>query len=145
MSNGFAMDVSDDYLDQLFSHEFDSLAKDMLNEVKPILKESTQNAMRAVVQHSGDSDMINSVKASNPKKTSTDAYIVNVGPSGYSENTFNRGSKQYKVTNAAKAIWLQYGVAGRQPARDWLTHSVNSCEEEVMTKMQQSWERMTGS
>ena len=142
-------DFPEDYLKKLTSKSFEEVARKMEEKAAPVLVESTKKAMRAVVQHEGDSEMINSVKASKPATTKTDAVILTVNPKGYSNHTFSRKNKggktrKYRVSNALKAIWLQYGVAGRQPPRDWLNKSVHDAEKKVNEIMQKVWEEEVG-
>lgn len=147
MSSGFELEIPEDFMKDLLDHPFDDIAKKALDETAPILETAVKSSMRAVVQHPGDSEMINSVRKNRPKQTATDAWIVNVYPSGYSKNSYSRekGSKvsRYPVSNALKAIWLNYGRAG-QPARAWLEPAVNSCKGEIMDKIQKTWEDITG-
>ena len=53
-------------------------------------------------------------------------------------------SRKYRVSNALKLIWKEYGVAGRQPARPFLTSACNAVRGAVMEKMQKVYERKTG-
>lgn len=147
INSGFELSIPDDYLAELLDHPFDDIAKKALADTAPILEAAIKKSMRASVQHPGDSDMINSVRHNSPKETRTDAWIVNVYPSGYSQNSYSRESggkvSRYPVSNALKAIWLNYGRAG-QPARPWLQPAVSSCQGEIMERMQNIWEDMTG-
>lgn len=139
-----SFEMPEDYLKELTSKKFEDVAEKMLNKASPILVNTTKKAMRDAVSHSGESEMINSVKATKPKKTKTDAMIVNVNPTGYGSNTYNKGKRKYPVSNSLKALWLQYGVAGRQPPRDWLSKSINNAEAEVTKTLQDTWEDEVG-
>lgn len=141
----FTVEYNDDNLERLFSHPFESVAPEMLNEAAPILVESTKQALRSVIRHSGESELVNSIKATKPKKTKTDAYILNVTPKGYSKNTFTRGKRKYPVTNAAKAVWLEYGVAGRQAPRPWRDKATSSKASEIESVMQEKYNRIIGA
>jgi hypothetical protein len=126
-------------LDGLWDISFDEIAENALNESVPILEETMRSAAAASVKHSGESDMVNSIKGSKPKKSaSTDCWIVNVGPRGYSKakryhaKNKNGHSKQtYEVSNALKAIWKEYGIPGHQPARPFMDKAANQARGRV--------------
>jgi len=145
---GFNLEIPDDFLKELTDKPFDKIAKDALDECAPILEKSVKSSMRHAVKHSGDSDMIKSVRKNKPKQTKTDAWIVNVYPSGYSSNTFSRYTggrvKRYPVSNALKAIWLEYGRVGQMPS-PWLAPAVANCSGEILKKMQDIWEKEVGA
>ncbi len=75
-----------------------------------------KQSCRRVIEHSGESELVESIKSNKPKRTKTDAWIVNVGPRGYSKKKTYRSGKgkarKYRVSNALKLIWKEYGVAG---------------------------------
>ena len=114
-----------DFLDM----DFDDAAERALNESASILEGTMRSAAAAAVKHDGDSAMVNSIKGSKPKKSAaTDCWIVNVGPRGYSSTKTYHGkrkngkSKQtYKVSNALKAIWKEYGIPGHQSPQPFIT------------------------
>ena len=145
---GLQLEIPEDYLKELLGHSFDDIAKTALNECAPILKDSVTSSRKRAVKHTGDSDMIKSVRISKPKQTRTDAWIVNVYPSGYSTNTFKRYTgttvKRYPVSNALKAIWLEYGRVGQSPS-PWLAPAVQNCKDKIMSEMQKIWEKETGT
>ena len=49
------------------------------------------------------------------------------------------------VYNNDKAFWLEYGVAGRQPARPWQSKALNNAEAKVLPKIQQTIEKELGA
>lgn len=138
--------IPDDYLRDLLGADFDELAPEMLDEVLPILEQSIRRHLTGVI-HNGSGELAGSISVTRPKKTKTDAWIANTYIKGqskkhyYGSTTHNR---QYAVSNALKAIWLNYGNA-HQAARPWLTPAVNACEAEIMDKMQKKWEEITGA
>ncbi len=144
---GLNLDIPEEFMKELLGKPFDRIAKTALDECAPILKDSVKAAMQNSVKHSGDSDMIKSVRSNKPKQTRTDAWIVNVYPSGYSAHTFNRYTgdrvKRYPVSNALKAIWLEYGRVGQSPA-PWLAPAIQNCKSRILDEMQKIWERETG-
>lgn len=139
-------EIPEDFLKDLLDHDFDEIAPEMLEKVAPVLKEATQKAIRSAESGHGTGELERSVKVTKPKKTATDAYIVNVGPSGVSKSHYYDSashSRKYPVSNALKAIWLNYGNAHQAP-RPWLTPAVNSCESKILSELQKLWEDKVG-
>lgn len=135
-------EIPEDYLEALLEHDFDEIAPEMIEKVTPILEESIKKSIRAVESGQGTGELVNSIKVTKPKKTTTDAYIANVGPSGKSSNHYYDSAthkRSYPVSNALKAVWLNYGRAG-QPARPWLTPAVNGCKDKILSEIQKLWE-----
>ena len=145
---GLNLEIPDDFLKELLDKPFDQIAKKALDETAPVLQKAVKSSLRKAIKHPGDSDLVKSVKSNKPKQTKTDAWIVNVYPSGYSQNSFNRytGSrvKRYPVSNALKAIWLEYGRVGQNPS-PWLAPAVTSCTSEILKMMQEIWEKEVGA
>ena len=127
-------------LDGMFEISFDDVAEKALTEAVPILEGTMRSAAAASVKHDGDSAMANSIKGSKPKKSaSTDCWIVNVGPRGYSttkryhaKRKSGKSKQTYKVSNALKAIWKEYGIPGRDiPARPFMDKATNAARGRV--------------
>lgn len=138
--------IPDDYLRDLLGADFDELAPEMLDEVLPILEQSIRRHLTGVI-HNGSGELAGSISVTRPKKTKTDAWIANTYIKGHSKKHYygsTTHNRQYAVSNALKAIWLNYGNA-HQAARPWLTPAVNACEAEIMDKMQKKWEEITGA
>jgi len=149
MASGFELEIPQDFLEKLLDHPFEDVAKKALEATAPTLEAAIKASMRSAVKHAGDSEMINSVRRNKPQQTCTDAWIVNVYPSGYSKNFFNRETggrhtRKYPVSNALKAIWLNYGRSG-QAKSPWLEPAVTSCQGAIMDNMQKIWEEETGA
>ena len=143
---GLGFDIPDDYLKDLLDNNFDTLAPEMINEVLPTLETSVKRHLAGVI-HEGTGELLGSVAVTKPKKTKTDAWIGNVYIKGQSKNYYygsSTHSRKYAVSNALKAIWLNYGNA-HQGARPWLTPAVMSCQTEIMEKLQKKWEEVTGA
>lgn len=148
----FNVDFPDDFLSELTGTSFDEIAEEALKEAAPVLEASVKKSAASVIEHNNpsDSEMVRSIKASAPKATKTDAWIVNVGPRGYSSHTYyhqGRPSKRaHKVSNALKAIWKEYGIAHPhhfQPARPFLERASKDAEDEVMKRIQEVYDRKT--
>lgn len=140
------IDFPEDMLNGLLDVDAEDLCKQMIDSAAPIMEESMKKEMRAVIQHSGDSELVDSVKTSKAKKAKNGAIIAFTGPKGNSKNYYYRNGKKgrrIQVSNVLKAIWLNYGRVG-QPARPFLTKAVNNAHQKVMEKMQQTYDQLTG-
>ena len=143
---GLEIDFPDDFLSELLNTDFDDMAAEMEKECAPIVKEEIENALAAAVEHDGDSDLLKSIKIKGPKKSKNGAVITNIGPSGTSRNYYYRDKKKKRkhyVSNALKAIWLEYGRAG-QAARPWLATATKNSENKVLKKMQEIYDKKVG-
>lgn len=145
----FEVDFPVDFMSELLDTDFGEIAEEALREAAPFLEESMKKECRNAVKHEGDSELVNSFKKSKPKKTKTDAWIVNVTPKGkskvkvYHDTATGRGT--YPVSNALKAIWKEYGIPGRQPPRPFIAAACNNAREKTMAKMQEVYNRKVGA
>lgn len=133
--------------DELFGIDFDAVAEDALNAAAPVLERSMKAAIQNTIGHSGDSELVRSIKANRAKKSKNGAWIVNVAPKGYSKVKVYRAKKSkrtYPVSNALKAIWREYGIAGKQPAHPFLAKAVNDAEAEALDIMQREFDQKVG-
>lgn len=142
-------DVYDDNidLDNLFDVDFDEVAGEALAEAVPVLEKSMKSAVQASIGHSGDSELVRSIKADKPKKSRNGAWIVNVTPKGYSKVKVyhaEKGKRTYPVSNALKAIWKEYGIAGRQPAHPFLAKATSDAQNEVLDIIQRKFDEKAG-
>lgn len=144
----FEVDFPEDFLKDLLDTEFDEIAKEALEKASPILEEEMKKACSRVIEHEGDSELVDSIKACEPVRAKTDAWIVSVIPKGYSKvKTYLRGEKKkrrYAVSNALKAVWKEYGVAGKQAPKPFITTATNSAKGNVMTKLQEVYNEKVG-
>lgn len=131
----------------LFDVEIGPYADEVLTEGSNILANKMKENARVSVMHDGESDMVNSIKASTPKLSKNGAYIVNVGPRGYSNHSYYakdgkgvKTTRKYKVSNALKAIWKEYGIPGRQEAQPFISKTVSQTESQIHTLMQKRFE-----
>lgn len=142
------IDFPEDFLSELLNTDFDEIAAEALTEAAPLLEQSLKTSSKRVIDHEGESEMVESITCSKPKQTKTDAWIINVGPRGYSKTKVYRDvrnrKRKYPVSNALKMIWKEYGIAGRQPAKPFITNACNNARDAVMRKMQEVYERMVG-
>lgn len=144
----FDIDFPEDFMAELLETDFDEIAKEALEEAGPLLEKSMKASCRRAVEHGGDSELVESITCEKPKKTKTDAWILRVSPKGYSRTkVYKRGGKKprtYPVSNALKAIWKEYGIAGRQQAHPFITNACNSVREAVLSKVQEVYNRKVG-
>lgn len=143
-------DIYTSDLDGLWELSFDDIAEEALNESVPLLEETMKSAASASVMHPGESDMVNSIKGTKPKKSAaTDCWIVNVGPRGYGTTKYtakdSRGKKttrKYKVSNALKAIWKEYGIPARGiSARPFMDKAANAARPRVEKIIEDSFNK----
>lgn len=126
----------------------DELAEEMLEAAAPVIEESMKKNLKKSIAHSGDSELVNSVKTSKAKQAKNGAYIINVNPKGNSKTkVYKRGKKgrTHPVSNALKAIWLEYGIPGQQAPKPWLEATTNEAESKVLDKMQEVYDKRTES
>lgn len=146
---GFEIMHSQSDIDELFNIDFDDIAESSLKEAAPILEASMKSAVGAVIEHEGDSELVAAIATSSPTKSKNGAWIVNVGPKGYSKtkvyHDIRAPRRTYKVSNALKAIWKEYGVAGRQPARPFLAKATNDAKSRVIDVIQGNFEKKAGA
>lgn len=144
---GFEVYHTQSDLDELFELDFVDIAEEALKNAAPVLEASMKAAVQESVEHDGDSELVKSIKANKPKKCKNGAWIVNVTPKGYSKVKVyhaKRGKRKYPVSNALKAIWKEYGIAGRQPARPFLAKATNDAESEVLNILQNTFDKKAG-
>ena len=145
----FQVDFPSDFLTDLLNTDSDEIIKEALIEAAPIMEAEMKDILKKD-GHDLSGEMIDSIKAIAPRKSENGAWIVNVIPTGYSNHNYSRkGSgnsiRKYKVSNALKMIWIEYGVAGRQAANPFLTRVVNNVRNSAMKKMQEIYNKRTGA
>ena len=142
-------DIYEADLEGMWDISFDDIAQDALTQSIPILEGTMRSAAAASVKHEGESAMVNSIKGSTPKKvTSTDCWIVNVGPRGYGTSQYTakdshgkKTTRKYKVSNALKAIWKEYGIPGHQQAQPFMQKAANQARPRVEKIIEDSFDK----
>ena len=140
---GFSI-YDDDFVKQLDSlaSGFDDIAREGLEKAAPYLVQTMKKEARQAVRHEGESEMVNSILAKKPKKTKNGDWVLNVVPTGYTTHTYTRGRKgkrvrKYRLSNAAKMVWLEYGNrGGRQAARPFIAKATKDAETDVLNAIQ---------
>ena len=122
--------------------DFDEVSKEMLQAAAPVLVDKTKNAVKGVIKHDGESELVNSVKAGTAKKNKWGGYEISAEFKGESRTKTYRHSKtkrgkKHAVSNALKAIWKEYGIPGRGiPAQPFLEKAAKAAEDEAVDIMQ---------
>lgn len=148
----FEIEFSEDFLSGLLQTDFDDIAQDALSEAGPILEKSLQISCKNSIDHEGDSELADSIIASKPKKSKNGAWVLNVGPRGYSKvkkyRRYGKKTEQYReypVSNALKAIWKEYGIPGRQVAKPFMQKACNDIRNSVEKILQETYDRKIGT
>lgn len=140
------IDFPEDLFGGLLNQNTEELCREMVDAAVPIMEESLKKEVQSVIGHGGDSELVKSIKGSKAKVSKNNAVISFVGPKGNSRHHYFGGAKKdrkYKVSNALKAIWLNYGRRG-QPARPFINRATMNAEKKVLAKMQEVYDRRTG-
>lgn len=146
----FKYEMPEDFMAELLETEPDAICEEVAERQSKILEDCMKRSVKATIQHDGDSELVNSIRASKPRKSKNGAWIGNVNPHGMSESTYyasyrgKRTTRKYKVSNVLKAIWKEYGIAGRQPPRPFLTKAMNDAEESGVNIWQEVYDKRTG-
>lgn len=145
----FDLNFPKDLLGDLLDNDAEGICVEAIREAAPILVGSMKKSAQAAVLHEGESEMVQSITASVPKRTRDgSAIIATVGPRGYSDHYYydkkSKKKRKYKVGNALKAIWKEYGIAGKQAPRPFITTATKDAEEAVIQALQDSYNKRTG-
>ena len=140
-------------LEKMFAFEFEEYAEEALAECGVILESKMKTNARKSVMHDGESEMVDSIKSYKPFKAKNGAWLISVGPSGYSktkryhtnwrrrDGSIKKSTRSYSVSNALKAIWKEYGIPSRGiPAQPFISTAVSQCENQVQTILQHKFE-----
>lgn len=145
----FNIEFPEDFMSELLDTDFAEIAKEALAESVPILVTEMKKSCKTAIMHEGDSELAESITAQKPKPTKTDAWIVNACPIGNSEHYYyrkgSRKKRKHVVSNALKAIWKEYGIAGIQAPQPFLAKAKNAAEGAVIQKIQEVYNRKVGS
>ena len=146
----FMVDFPDDFMKKLFDSNNKGICIKALEESAPILEESMKSVLRSG-GHELSGELIKSIKTTKAKEAKTGAYITKVMPTGYSSiNSYSikrngKRMRKYPLSNNAKALFLEYGVNGRQPARPFIDACINKSSSAVLSKMQEVYNREVGA
>ena len=140
-----SFDFPDDLIDTLIKLQDDELEKECLSAAVDDIEKSVKKEFH---KHDRTGEMSNSVSTTTPAKNKYGEYYIYTYPKGNSKNTYSKetkkkGTRKYPVSNALKAVWLEYGNSHQQ-ARPWQTTATKNCEEIVIDKMQEVINRRIG-
>lgn len=141
------LDIEFQGLGELLDQQTDDLAKEMLDEAVPVLQEEVKKELRKKIKHEGESELLDSIRHNKAKQAKTGNYIVNVYPTGYSKTKIYHHTKtgrKYKVSNALKMIWKEYGIPGQQSPQPFLETATKNAEEKTLEIMQKVYDKRTG-
>ena len=136
--------LPEDYMLNLLQEDFYTLGEDMIEAALPVLLNSIKSHLAGVIRN-GTGELISNVVDCDPRRSRTNALIATVYVKGVSKNHYygsTTHARQYEVSNALKAIWLNYGNA-HQTERPWLQPAVKACMNEVYEIMQKKYEELT--
>lgn len=132
----FDLNFSDDFLSQLLASDFEQIATEALAAAAPELEDSVERSLDSVTNKGySTGTTAHSIKATKPKKTKTDAFIVVARPTG---------SDKKGVRNMEKAAYLEYGTS-KQAATPWLQNATNNAEASVLSKCQEIYNKAVGA
>lgn len=147
-------DFPTDFLKEFLETDPESICKEALKEAAPIYEDALKKSMEDVIEHAGDSEMVESVKSSKVKKCKDgDGWYINITPTGYSKQKYYYGTdkrgghynRKYQVSNALKAIWKEYGIPGHQKPAPFILNARFRAEKDIFDKIQEVYNRRIGS
>ncbi len=139
----------DDFLKQLKGLEnSDEICKKILKSSVPILTESLRSYVRN--HHSKTGDLWKSIKSFEPRKSKNGFWMVASAPTGRAKGQMKSGkvyarskhgtmSKGEAIYNDDKLWFLEVGTSKQKPT-PILQKATNAVKNEVLTKMQQTFE-----
>lgn len=144
----FDVEFPEDLLSELLDSDVDEIAEAALRDASPIMEESMKKSCQMVIEHEGDSELVESIKARKPVKAKNGAWIVNVSPSGNSKTqTYHhkKTNREYPVSNALKMLWKEYGIAGQQAPKPFIQAAVNAARDKAIEAMQKVYNKKVGA
>lgn len=141
----FKMDIPADLFSEIGN--MSELCPQIIEEAEPALVEGMREQIQKVIRHPDRStgELVDSITASKPKKEKDGSWSGFVGPQGYSSQYYYKGRKKkrkYKLSNAAKLVFMEYGTS-RQKATPVLDSVIKNTEAEALARMQAAFERLT--
>lgn len=144
----FTIDIPDDFLRELLNTNADDVCQEALDESAPLLVESMKQTINRNIMHHDRStgELVESIKADKASKKKG-AWSVNVGPKGNSRIYYYRPgevrTRTSTTTNALKLIMMEYGNS-KQDARPVLDSICRECNDDVLQKLQDAYNRRVG-
>lgn len=141
----FDINIPDDFFGNLFSVNVDDVFKETLEKAAPQLEAKMKSEVQSNIKHESTGELVESISAFKPTKARNGAWIVFVGPKGYSKKYYYKGNRKrkYPLSNAGKLIMSELGTS-HQPARPVIQKAVNACKAKVYEIMQQVYDEKVG-
>ena len=146
------VEIPNDFLKELLQTDSEQLCMDMLNEAAPLLEESMKKEVSSAIRHKDRStgELIDSISARKATKCVNGAFLVFVGPKGYSRNYYVarnghnvKTHRKYKMSNAFKLMIIEYGLHN-QPAIPTIQRATNAVESKALQLMQDFYDKKVG-
>ena len=114
--------------------DFDKIAPKMLEEATPIVEKKVKEKVPVKT-----GQLKKSVKSNKPKKTKNGAWITEIAFKGKNKKTLKNGEER-ETPNGTVAAVLEFGTS-EERARPFVRPAVAECENEVVEKMQEVFNR----
>ena len=137
---------------------FEDLTTKMLEAVTDKAVTTVKDCLKSSIKHSGSSELVESVSASKTYKLMDGSGAgVTISPKGKRSkaSTYktsrkdsshkNGGTRDRAVSNHDVAFWLEYGVAGRQPAHPWQDRAYRRVEDVVTPLLESEMSKVLGA
>ena len=144
----FEINIPDDFMNELLNTNVDDVCKEALNESAPMVEETMKQTINANIRHHDMStgELVRSIKADKAKKKKG-AWVIKVMPRGNSSHYYyNRQNvipRRYACSNAFKLIMMEYGNSRQSPS-PVLDKIYRECNDKVLDKLQETYNRMVG-
>lgn len=142
--------MPEDFMSGLLDSDFEEIAKEALEETAPELQQSVKTECASVIEDKTRNELVNSIQVwkGGAKRTKTDAFIIGVSFYGQASNKSkwksSSNGRSRKTTNNDIAWWLEHGNR-HQAAKPFIDRATGKVESKILRKMQEIYERMTGS
>lgn len=138
----FKVDIPNDLLNGILQCNSEEVCKEILERAAEPLEESIK---KELANHKDTGDLQSSIKAGKPYLNKDGFWQITISPKGYSGHHFYGGknhNRKYKLSNAAKAIFMEYGTS-HQAATPFLNRATNNAQHDTLSTMQETFERLT--
>lgn len=135
----FDFDIPEDIFPKSLTDNLEETCMEAIEEAEQIVVEEMKKQIEAAVSDKSTGELVKSIKAGKPKQSKFDGFYGKVGPTGYSKSYYYGGKnkkRKYKLSNAAKLVFIEYGTS-KQAARPVLMKIKNNTEKAVINKIQE--------
>ena len=137
---------------------FEDMTTKMLESVTDKAVAAVKDCLKSSIKHAGPSELVESISASKTYKLMDGSGVgVTISPKGKRSkaSTYktsrkdsshkNGGTRSRTVSNHDVAFWLEYGVAGRQPAHPWQDRAYKRVEDAVTPILEDEMGKVLGA